>query len=164
MKQIDINKLFNYINPLELEEKPAIAVASSGKETNGLTIGWASFGTLWSKKTATVYVHKARFSKHIFDKSSYFSICFFDDSYKDVLHYFGTVSGRDEDKMKKCDLTVVEDTSVYFKESSVVVLCKKLGQSDFDVNSVSDNVKAWYQRDGVHTQYYGEIIKVLVND
>ena len=39
MKEIEIKDLIKYINPFELKEKPAIAIASDGKETNGLTIG-----------------------------------------------------------------------------------------------------------------------------
>lgn len=46
MKEISVKELVNYINPFELKEKPAIAVANDGIETNGLTIGWAGFGVL----------------------------------------------------------------------------------------------------------------------
>lgn len=40
MKEIEVKDLIKYINPFELKEKPAIAIASDGNETNGLTIGW----------------------------------------------------------------------------------------------------------------------------
>lgn len=49
MKEIEVKDLIKYINPFELKEKPAIAIASDGKETNELTIGWAGFGFLWRK-------------------------------------------------------------------------------------------------------------------
>ena len=39
------------------------------------------------------------------------------------------------------------------------VQCKVMGKSDFD-----ENVYEWYQKEGVHSQYYGEIVKVLVKD
>ena len=65
--------------------KPAIAIASDGNETNGLTIGWAGFGVLWRKPMATVYVHKTRYSKHIFDQAKYNSICFMDQEHKNQL-------------------------------------------------------------------------------
>lgn len=39
MKEIEVNDLIKYINPFELKEKPAIAIACDGNETNGLTIG-----------------------------------------------------------------------------------------------------------------------------
>ena len=37
MKEIEVKDLIKYINPFELNVKPAIAC--DGKETNGLTIG-----------------------------------------------------------------------------------------------------------------------------
>ena len=42
------------------------------------------------------------------------------------------------------------------------VQCKV--KSDFDQKSVNENVYEWYQKEGVHSQYYGEIVKVLVKD
>ena len=79
---------------------------------------------------ATVYVHKTRYSKHIFDHAKYYSICFMDQEHK----------------------------------NSVIVLCKVMGKSDFDSKSVDENVYEWYQEEGVHSQYYGEIVKILVKD
>ena len=96
MKEIAVKDLFQYIDPFRIHEDPAIALASDGKETNGLTIGWAEYGVLWSKPAATVYVHKTRYSKHIFDGAEYYAICYLKPEHRDVLGYFGTVSGRDE--------------------------------------------------------------------
>ena len=85
--------------------------------------------------------------------------------HKNQLGYFGRVSGRDENKMEKCGMTVNnQDVAPYFEESSVVILCKVMGKSDFDQKSVDENVYEWYQEEGVHSQYYGEIVKVLVKD
>ena len=164
MKEIAIKDLSNYINPLNMESDPAIVVASDGQITNGMTIGWAGFGVLWRKYCATVYIHKQRFSKQIFDKANYFAICFMNKEQKDLIKYFGTVSYRQENKIEKCGLELINDIAPYFKDSRVVVLCRKMGQSDFDKESVDEGVKAWYQKEGVHSQYYGEIIKVLVNE
>lgn len=165
MKEIKTEELIQYINPMSMKSNPAIALASDGKETNGLTIGWAGFGVLWQKLCATVYVHKVRYSKHIFDGAEYFSVCFFEKEYKEAIKYFGTVSGRDENKMEKSGLTPVsDDLAPYFAESSVVVLCRKMGQCDFSADSCDAGVKDWYWKDGVHTQYMGEIVKVLVKE
>lgn len=161
MKEIDITKLADYLNPMELKSNPAIAIAENAQEINGLTIGWAGFGVLWRKPTATVYIHKTRYSKHIFDTANYYSICFFNSEYKDTIKYFGTVSGKDENKIQNCGLNIIHDLAPYFQESSLVIICKIMGKSDFDANSCDEGVSEWYQQQGVHTQYYGEIVKVL---
>lgn len=162
MREIDTKDLCKVINPLGMEDSPAIALACDGQRTNGLTIGWATFGVLWGQMCATVFIHKNRYSKEIFDNSDRFSICFVDD--KEALRYFGRVSGRDEDKIANTSLTCETVDSVpVFSESRVVIICSKMGQSDFDVKCVPPQVKAWYEKDGVHTQYYGRIEKVLVS-
>ena len=164
MKEIEIKDLCKYINPMNMEEEPAIIVASDGNKTNGMTIGWAGFGVLWRKRMATIYIHKNRYSKHIFDRARYFSICFMKDENRKQLGYFGSVSGRDEDKMRNCGMETAVDLAPYFTNSRVTVICKVMGISDFDIGSVDDTVIDWYKKDGVHTQYYGEIMKVLVED
>ena len=165
MKEIDIKDLCKFVNPMLTCEDPAVAIACDGNETNGLTIGWAGFGTLWRKCTATVYVHKDRYSKHIFDNAQYYSVCYMKPCDKDAVKYFGTVSGRNEDKMAGCGLTVMNDEAApYFAESRVAVICRVMGKSDFNAQSCDEGVREWYARDGVHTQYYGEIIKVLVSE
>ena len=93
MKEIPVKDLFQHIDPFRIHEDPAIALATDGRETNGLTIGWAEYGVLWSKPAATVYVHKTRYSKHIFDGAEYYAICYLKPEHRDVLGYFGSVSG-----------------------------------------------------------------------
>ena len=96
LKEIKITELSN---PISLFEKGAIALATSlDHKTNGLTIGWGSIGILWSKPCCTVYIHKDRYSKQIFDSSDYFAVCFVDNQKE--LEFFGTKSGRDIDKIK----------------------------------------------------------------
>ena len=165
MKEINVKDLCRYVDPMAIGSEWAVAAASDGKEMNGLTIGWAGFGCLWSKPAATVYVHKTRYSKHIFDNAEYYSICFLKPENMSVLKYFGSVSGKDENKMEKCGLTVkTDDMAPYFEESRVVILCRVMGKSDFEADSVDEGVRDWYGREGVHTLYFGEIVKVLVNE
>lgn len=165
MKSIDLEKMYDYLDPLAIRSNPAILMATDGKETNGLTVGWASFGILWRKIAASVYIHKTRFSKHIFDNAEYYAICYFDDDCKDQIQYFGTVSGRDENKIEKTRLTLVAgEEAPYFAESKLVVICKRMGQCDFDADSCEASVQDWYKKDGVHTQYMGEIVKILVKE
>lgn len=164
MKEIGVEDLNKYIDPLKVKSDPAIVMASDGQRSNGMTIGWASYGVLWKKNTATVYIHAKRFSKQIFDNASYYAICYMKPEHKEIVKYFGTVSGKDEDKLANCGLDVINDVAPYFADAKAVVFCRIMGRSDFDINYVDDGVKDWYNKDGVHSQYYGEIIKVLVNE
>ena len=165
MKEIDVTSINQYVDIMSLRKNPAIAIANNGTQTNGLTIGWFSLGVLWHHYCATTYIHATRYSKQIFDGAEYYAVCIMEEKHKDVVSYFGRVSGRDENKIEKCGLKLnCDDVAPYFEESKAVILCRIMGKSDFDVNSVDDSVKQWYQKEGVHTQYYGDIVKVLVKE
>ena len=165
LHEISIREMKNHIDPWNMERDCAIARASDGAETDGLTIGWAGFGVLWNKPAATVYIHESRYSRHIFDQAEAFSICFLKPEDRNTIDYFGRVSGRDEDKIQHCGKKVItEDLAPYFADSRVVLLCRIMGKSMFDAESCDAGVREWYRRTGVHTQYYGEIVRVLVSD
>ena len=71
---------------------------------------------------------------------------------------------RRNPEMAGCGKAIVTDAPApYFADSRVVILCEIMGKSDFDAGSVDEGVRAWYQRDGVHTQYYGKVVRVLVS-
>lgn len=162
-KEIKLEDIDKYKNVFDLFSDSAIALANSGKKVNGLTIGWGSLGVLWSKPTCVVYVHETRYSRLIFDEADFFTVCFFKSKYDAQLDYFGKVSGRDNDKIKESGLLLQEEDGIpYFAEAELVILCRKMGQSKFDLAKISEpRIMKWYEKDGVHTIYYGEIIKVL---
>ena len=93
-----------------------------------------------------------------------FSVCLLPETCRDSIGYYGKVSGRDEDKIANGGLKVTMGEAPYAEESTLVLICRKMGQSKFDVDSVDKGVEAWYHRSGVHTLYYGEIITVLGRD
>jgi len=160
--------------------RDAELVAAGDKEKhNAMTIGWGATGILWRKPVFSVYIHRSRYSKHIFDAAEYFSVCILTgenrEAHLDALKYLGSVSGRDEDKiagaaqrgLSWASATLGEDGEgpriPYFAESDYVVLCRKMGQTDYNLDTMSPDapVYGWYQRDGVHTVYEGEILGVL---
>lgn len=128
-----------------------------------MTIGWGTIGILWSKPVVTVFIHKTRYSKHLFDKESKFSVCFLSNKYNEQIALFGSKSGRDMDKIKESNLDLtIENDYAYFNDSELVIKAKKIGQTDFDKNHIDvERIKKWYDQDGVHTIYIGEIEEVL---
>ncbi len=161
LKEIPLTDIFKYEDAFNLFHKEPIAFANDGTRSNGLTIGWGGIGVLWNKHVCTIYIHEVRFSRTIFDKAKYYSVCLLPEEYKEAIKYYGTASGRNEDKIANGGLKVVEDLAPYAEESRLVLICKKIGQSKFDPNQVDDGVKDWYAKSGVHTIYQGEIVKVL---
>ena len=169
MKEISIKDFGQEYNFMNFHDDWAALVADDGSRINSLTVSWGSIGYLWNLPTFSAYIHDDRFSQHIFDNSDYYSVCIFDRrKYQKALSYLGTVSGRDEDKIKGCGLTLnKEEKAPYFLEARYVLICKKTGDTDFVYERVKDDVefkKYYKQTGGVHRIFEGEIIKVLKNE
>ena len=90
-----------------------------------------------------------------------------DKSFKKQMAYLGSVSGRDEDKIGKAGLTAVcADNTVYFEQAKLVLICKKLYQSELQENGFlyQETIDENYPQRDFHTMYVGKIEKVLVRD
>lgn len=163
-KKITLNELTSNKDAFNFFKEWAVTLVQDGDKVNPMTIGWGSLGILWRKPCCTVYINKVRYSKQLFDEQNLFSVSIFDmQKYKKELTQFGTLSGRDNDKtfLSGFILNYYENIP-YYEEAEVVILCKKMGQTDFDINQVYEpNIKEWYLKDGVHTIYFGEIIGIL---
>ena len=166
-KEIKLDEIAKYKDPFSLFSSRALAASSSKKGSNALTIGWGGIGTLFSLPCCTIYINKKRYSKIIFDEADYFSVCFFNDEYNEVLDkFYGTLSGKDVDKMNNGPLKVIDIDGVpAFKEAELIIICKMMAKSDFDVDKIYiPRIESWYRKDGVHTIYHGQIIKVYRKD
>lgn len=144
-----------------------ITAEKSSGEVNTMTASWGGLGVLWRKNVAFIFIRPQRFTKEFVDGAERFSLTFFDESYRKQLGYLGTVSGRDENKIGKANLTVEYEEGVpVFKEVETVIICRKLYaqplEEKFFVDKDSD--KECYPDKDYHVMYVGEIEKVLVKE
>lgn len=152
-------------NPFELigKEWMLITAEKEGK-VNTMTASWGGLGVMWGKNVAFVVIRPQRYTKEFVDFSDCFSLSFYDKSFKSALSYLGSVSGRDEDKINKSNLTVVyEDSIPYFEEANTVLFCKKLFQQAYKEDSFLEQAikDTWYPNADYHTLYIAEITKIL---
>ena len=162
-------KNVNYLSIAEeaikqIKSKGAFLVVKSkdDEKVNVMTIGWAAIGYMWRKPIMTVMVRKSRFTHHIIEKASSFTVSIPTDDLKEALNFCGTKSGRDFDKFKECNLTIVPaqkvDTSiinisgfhyeckiVYKSQMNPIFLCKEYKEDVYTDNDY-------------HTFYFGEIV------
>ncbi|SFB12475.1 NADH-FMN oxidoreductase RutF, flavin reductase (DIM6/NTAB) family [Acetitomaculum ruminis DSM 5522] len=159
--------LFSF-NPFVRIGQDGIVIASGNEEkANVMTASWGGIGVMWGKNAATIYVRKSRYTKEFIDNGDSFSITFLDPKYKTILKYFGSVSGRDEDKMSVASLNYNYKYSIPFvDEGNIVLLCKKMATVPIDFDYIHDKsfIDKWYSgnyTNDVHTMYIGEIIEIL---
>ena len=167
---------FKEITPLELTENPfrligkdwLLVTAEHNHQCNMMTASWGGVGIMWNKPVAFTFIRPQRYTFGILENSEYYSLCVLDDSYRNVLTFCGTKSGRDVDKIKETALTLEHIDGVpYFKESGLVMIVRKLYAQNMNADSVTDNaVLKNYRPDGSdwHKMYINEIVKVLVKE
>jgi len=148
----------------QIKSKGAFLIAKSKEDEkiNVMTIGWAAIGYMWRKPIMTVMVRKSRFTHHIIEKASSFTVSIPGDDLGEALNFCGTKSGRDVDKFKECNLTIVPaqkvDTPIinisgFYYECKIV--CKSEINPDFLCKEYKKDV---YADNNYHTFYFGEIV------
>ena len=175
---------FHSIKPVQITENIFSLISkdwflmSAEKEgrVNPMTVAWAAAGILWQKPVMMCAVRPERFTREFLDASDVFSLTVFDNSYRKMLGYCGTVSGRDQDKVKESGLTVAHSGEVpYFEECRMAILCKKLCVTPLkeeDFLGDKEFTQKWYGGDnhadgtggGYHLLYIAEITDILVKD
>lgn len=162
-KEVDVMSVSENWFHAYYKETPLVT-AGTGKNMNTMTIGWGLCGIMWSKPVALVAVKPERYTHQFMEENDYFTISFFDPKYQPEMILCGTKSGRDIDKVKETGLQVItEDHYTYFEEASLVIFCKKIYSSSFLDEGFKDReiVTKRYPDHSFHTEYYGEIMKVL---
>ncbi len=162
-------KNVNYLSITEevmqqIKSKGAFLIAKSkdGEKINVMTIGWAAIGYLWRKPIMTLMVRESRFTHHIIEKASSFTVSIPTDDLKEALNFCGTKSGRDVDKFKECNLTIVPaqkvDTPIINRSGfhyECKIVCKSEMNPDFLCKEYREDV---YADNDYHTFYFGEIV------
>lgn len=142
-------------------------VAEKDGKVNTMTASWGGLGIIWNKKVAYIFVRPQRYTKEFIDSSDKLSICVLPNSYRKELNYLGTVSGKDEDKISKVNLTVSKcDEVPYFDEARLTLICRKLyaqnlQESCFIEKDIIDKI---YPEKDYHMMYIVEIEKILENN
>ena len=153
-------------NPFDAIGKDWMLItAKKGEKVNTMTASWGGMGVLWGHNVVYVFIRHSRYTKEFVDAADTFSLTFFDtDKYRKAMSYLGTVSGRDEDKITKAELTVKEEAGTpYFAEAKTVLLCKKLSCHFIAPEGFIDETidGRWYADQDYHDMYVAEITQVL---
>lgn len=140
-----------------------IAAEKEG-HANAMTASWGGLGVMWGRNVAFVVIRPQRFTKEFVDAGAVFSLNFFPDGHRENLNYFGSTSGRDEDKIAKTGLTVEHaDGAPYFGEADKAILCRKLFAQPYRSESFIDSAcdTQWYPGKDYHTLYIAEVLRIM---
>lgn len=155
-------------NPFQMIGKDwLLLTAKKDDKVNTMTASWGGVGIMWGKLVAYIFIRPTRYTKEFVDAGTHLSISVLNDSHRKILSYFGTVSGRDEDKIGKSGLGISEEDGVpYFSDSEIALICRKLYAQPMDAEFLIDTSidERWYPKKDWHTMYVVEIEKVMVSE
>jgi flavin reductase (DIM6/NTAB) family NADH-FMN oxidoreductase RutF len=162
-KDITVNKL--EINPFRLIGKDWMLITFGNQDSfNVMTASWGGFGFLWNLPVATVYIRPQRHTFGFAESNEFFTLCFFDRKYKNILSYCGTHSGKDFDKVKNTGLIPLETElgNIYYEQANLVMECKKVYFDDIDPDHFADRlIQRNYPNKDYHRMYIGKVVKCL---
>jgi flavin reductase (DIM6/NTAB) family NADH-FMN oxidoreductase RutF len=128
---------------------------------NSMTISWGAFGVIWHRPLAVVVVRPQRHTRRFIDQGDTFSICAFDEQYRETLQMLGTLSGRDSNKMTDCGLTPIALSKIAcpgYAEAKLILECRKTYFDDLEPGHfLADFIAPLYQND-YHRVYFGEVL------
>ena len=118
---------------------------------------------MWGKNVAFVFIRDSRFTKEFIDREGTFSLSFPSEEYRKEMKFLGTVSGRDEDKIKESGVHVgYMDGIPYIDEGSMVLTCRVMSQTPIRKEDYLDESidGTWYASGDYHKMYIAEITGV----
>lgn len=131
---------------------------------NTMTVGWGSFGTMWSRPFAQVVVRPTRYTYEFMNTYDTFTLCGLPEEYKKALTILGSKSGRDGDKIAEAGLTPIAASQVAapgFAEAELLVECRKIYWDDMAPEQFLDSsIENSYPLKDYHRIYFGEIVAI----
>ena len=172
-----IGELKMKIDPLDFNEniwkligKDWMLISAGTPENhNAMTASWGGCGVMFNKNIVWCVIRPQRYTKKFVDSNDYFTLSFFDESYKKALgEIYGQKSGLDTDKDAESGFISVNTdipNTVTYREANLTIVCKKLVSEKLEESSFIDKavIDNWYPSKDFHYLYMGEIISIEKN-
>lgn len=157
---------FNEYSKEALEQiiKGAFLTTKDGDKVNTMTIGWGNIGIVWNKPIFMVAVRYSRYTYNLLENSKEFTVSIpINKDLRKELAYCGKYSGRDVDKFKECNLTMVDGQKIVTPivgECELHFECKVVYQQAMEPATLTQNIKDKFYRNNndFHVLYFGEIV------
>lgn len=145
-------------------EKGAFLTVKSGDRVNTMTIAWGSIGRIWNKQIFQVLVRESRYTHELIENALDFTVSIpMDKHLQEELTFCGTNSGRDIDKISKCNLILKDgkkSDSPIISNCPLHYECKIIAKQRIIEDQMSVDVGiSFYGNGDYHTIYYGEILE-----
>jgi flavin reductase (DIM6/NTAB) family NADH-FMN oxidoreductase RutF len=154
-----------------------LLTTKNGSKVNAMTIGWGTLGVEWGLPIFVAFVREGRFTREQLDASMEFTVNIpYGAADKKILGYCGSKTGRNTDKIKDLNLTLIESDLVKapgIRELPLTLECKVLYKQLQDREAIPESIRASMYPEHVdssnpmanrdyHIAYYGQIVKAYI--
>lgn len=162
-RQITPDKIPGNIYKL-LSENWMLITAGNDTLYNMMTASWGGLGHMYNKPVAFCFVNPTRYTYHLMENNDTYTLSFYTETYRDILNYCGTNSGRDKDKVKETGLTPITTPSgsKAFSEAWMIIECRKMVSQSLIPEALHDSRAKEKWGTQLHKMYIGEILNVWV--
>ena len=154
-------------------KKGVLLTTKAGNTVNTMTIGWGKIGIEWNRPVFIAYVRETRYTKQLLEESGEFTVNVpLNDVDSKIIGYCGKVSGRDTDKIRDLNLTLVDSDVIQvpgIQELPLTLECKVIYSQKQDLSILPQTIiERFYpvlEEDGFrdyHIAYYGEIVNAYL--
>ena len=129
-----------------------------------MTASWGGLGHLYNKPVAFCFINPTRHTIKYMDNSDTYTLSFYTETYRDVLNYCGSHSGKDTDKVAGSGLTPLTTPtgSKAFSEAWMIIECRKMVAQPFNPEAIFNPEAKDKWGKTPHKMFIGEIINVWV--
>lgn len=143
-----------------------LVTAGNESESDTLLATLGGLAALWGGNTISIFIRKSRYTREFLDREDHFSVSVLPKSFREAVHYCGTHSGREGNKLEAAGLTEIFPSHIpAVGEAGTILLCRKLASVSSDQFTMAPDIhKACYEgrwEGNPHIMYIGEIEKVL---
>jgi len=170
---MDFEQLFKHISPEEVSDDvftlfgkvfPVVSVRTS-ESCNAMVASGGGMAVHFRKPSTWLIFPSNRYTLELIKKEQTYTLSFFPDSHREQFMLLGMKSGRNSNKMKEVELTVIETPlgNMAFVEAYLIIECKLTQITTANAEDFySDEAKAYlaeaYTDPGEIRQYvFGEI-------
>ena len=154
-------------------KKGVLLTTKAGNTVNTMTIGWGKIGIEWNRPVFIADVRETRYTKQLLEESGEFTVNVpLNDVDSKIIGYCGKVSGRDTDKIRDLNLTLVDSDVIQvpgIQELPLTLECKVIYSQKQDLSILPQTIiERFYpvlEEDGFrdyHIAYYGEIVNAYL--
>lgn len=144
------------------EDGLLLCTADRQGKPNVMTIGWATFGSIWGRPICVVLVRPSRYSYSRLEQTPEFTVNVPPRELAQAVAFCGKVSGRDRDKFEQARLTPVPARHVrvpIIQECLIHYECRVIHFHEIRPDTLPQAIlDEYYPQDDFHRVYYGEIV------